>query len=102
MALDIEKQRARARRYMSRTHTARQYGITVEQRDQMISDQGGLCAICFTELIAGVKTHIDHCHETNKVRGILCINCNQALGKFKDSVQTLQNAIKYLESHHGV
>lgn len=102
MAVNHEKRKARSRRYMAKSHTVRTYGITVEQRDQMIADQDGKCAICLFELTAGCGTHVDHCHETNKVRGILCINCNHALGKMKDSVEILQRAIEYLEASSGV
>ena len=40
---------------------------------------------------------VDHCHTSNEVRGILCLKCNMALGNFKDSIENLQNAIKYLK-----
>ena len=54
------------------------------------------CAICkeVFELLA-----VDHCHETNKVRGLLCTNCNNGLGRFKDNIQFLNNAIKYLREN---
>jgi hypothetical protein len=52
------------------------------------------CAICGTK---GVKLHIDHCHMTNHVRGLLCHNCNTGLGLFKDDVRLLAAAIAYLD-----
>ena len=42
---------------------------------------------------------IDHCHDSGKVRGMLCDNCNKALGCFKDSIDNLKNAIEYLKKH---
>ena len=52
------------------------------------------CNICHKEL---ERKCIDHCHETKKIRGVLCHNCNTALGLFKDNVKVMQNAIQYLE-----
>lgn len=82
---------------MAKTHLKRKYGISPEQRDEMIKQQDGNCAIC--EQALGESPHTDHCHETNVVRGILCINCNQGLGKFKDSTDRLNAAISYLAKH---
>lgn len=72
------------------------YGITLEQRNKMIEQQDGKCAICSDVLTA---PHVDHCHETNAVRGILCNVCNIGLGYFKDDPLRLQSAIEYLEVH---
>ena len=52
------------------------------------------CDICGKEL---EKKCIDHCHETKKIRGVLCNNCNTALGLFKDDPVRIENAIRYLE-----
>lgn len=71
-----------------RGHYRRLFGLTLEQRNLLLS-QG--CQICF-----GVATHIDHCHKTGKVRGGLCNNCNTALGGFKDSPIILDSAKEYL------
>lgn len=71
------------------------YGITIDNFYQMIHDQKNKCAICrqpFTE-----TPHIDHCHKTGKIRGLLCRHCNYGLGNFKDKKQNLTNALKYLE-----
>jgi len=63
----------------------------------MFKLQNNSCKICLSELNLDSKdAHIDHCHTTNKVRGILCRNCNLALGLMKDNVISLENAIKYL------
>jgi hypothetical protein len=74
------------------------YGITVEQRDALLVSQGGVCAICRGDnSYCKHNWSIDHCHETGKVRGILCGRCNTGLGQFKDSVETLLAAARYLE-----
>lgn len=74
------------------------YNITLEDFDKMMLDQNGLCAICsipFGETHLTQKV-VDHCHETNKVRGILCFSCNAALGYFKDKISSLEKAKEYL------
>jgi hypothetical protein len=75
------------------------YDINEEQRQQMIITQNNKCAICKEEFI---KTpHTDHYndYEGNPVvRGLLCNNCNNGLGRFKDNKEYLRNAINYLEN----
>jgi hypothetical protein len=71
------------------------YGLTKEVFDVMIEKQEGACAICL--VVPEKRLHVDHCHTTNKVRGLLCSNCNMALGLFKDNTKTLERAIKYLK-----
>jgi hypothetical protein len=70
------------------------YGITQEEFDQLMVEQDGACAICVNPFI--LAPHVDHCHATGSVRGLLCTNCNTGLGKFRDSVENLQRAIAYL------
>lgn len=63
----------------------------------MIASQGGACLICKRSLGAEGRTiAIDHDHVTNKIRGILCLQCNTGLGNFCDSVEILERAIWYL------
>jgi len=71
----------------------RKYGITEEQRDKLAAAQGGKCAICESD----AELHVDHCHATNKVRGLLCRECNIGLGKFKDDLDLLERAKKYVQ-----
>lgn len=59
--------------------------------------QEGMCDICNSTFVPWTKFHIDHCHATGKVRGLLCHNCNIGLGNFKDSKESLSKAIKYLD-----
>lgn len=73
------------------------YGITVEQKEALLTAQGGRCAICGTsEPSTATGWHVDHCHSTRAVRGILCQPCNNMLGMAKDNIATLKSAIKYL------
>ncbi len=74
------------------------YGMSIEDFNLMMKSCQHKCEICGYEDKSKKKMFpvVDHCHTTGNVRGILCSNCNQALGKFKDSIAFLSNAIAYL------
>lgn len=72
-----------------------EYGVTQEKYLQMLEGQGGGCAIC-EEKPNGKKLAVDHCHTTNKVRGLLCHRCNTSLGLMRDSPTLLAKATSYL------
>ncbi|MDT0544856.1 endonuclease VII domain-containing protein [Streptomyces lonegramiae] len=74
-------------------HLKRQYGITEAERDEMVASQMGLCVIC----LKAPAAHVDHCHKTGKVRGVLCFNCNSAIGKLGDDPDIGRRAVAYLE-----
>lgn len=74
----------------------RKFGISGEQYDQMLVDQNNQCAICKKEI--GREAAVDHCHNTNKVRGLLCRKCNLGLGGFRDNVDTIRKAIEYVKN----
>ena len=60
------------------------YGVQPEEFDAMWKAQNGKCSICYRELGLGIGKHaLDHCHRTNRVRSILCLNCNVCLGWFE-------------------
>lgn len=81
----------------------RNYNITENEYLQLKLEHNNRCAICNSEgFFIGKNNHteklvVDHDHDTGAVRGILCHNCNRALGLFKDNVSFLQTAIKYLD-----
>ena len=78
----------------------KQYGITLETYRIMLENQNYSCAICGEkEKVVGRSLAVDHCHNSGKVRQLLCGNCNQALGKFKDSPELLEKAKAYLIKH---
>ena len=82
-----------------RSKFKRQYGITLDDYNNMLDKQGGGCGICGSET-AGNRTKyfaVDHCHETGKVRGLLCTKCNRGLGLFNDNPKHLLNAVNYLK-----
>lgn len=79
---------------------ARTYGLTMEEYEELIKTKQ--CAICLTDKPGQHgEWHIDHNHETGKVRGILCHHCNLALGHFKDNRANLERANAYLEVNDG-
>jgi hypothetical protein len=79
----------------------RRYGITYEDYQELLLKQNYCCAICkethSNNKRTSGKLFVDHCHTTNRVRGLLCSRCNHALGQFDDSPDKLKNAILYLE-----
>lgn len=78
-------------------HLVRKYGITADEYDRRLDEQGGGCKIC-GKILQRVSLAVDHNHKTGKVRGILCENCNRGLGMFKDDPNLLRSAIEYLEN----
>ena len=77
------------------------YDLTPEQKQTQIDYQNNQCAICQLELSDNISSdiHIDHNHETKKLRGILCSKCNMGIGMFKDNPIYLQAAIDYLSTN---
>lgn len=76
----------------------RNYGIDVEDWARMYDAQDRKCASCGDAIDFSKTTHVDHCHRTGKVRGLVCQFCNIALGGAKDSVERLRALIRYLEA----
>lgn len=75
---------------------ARMYGLTRIEYEMLTARHGGTCAICKLKTDA---LCIDHDHDTGKVRGVLCVDCNLGLGRFKDNPDRLRGAIKYLSRY---
>lgn len=70
------------------------YGISVEEYQAIYEKQEGKCAICKKPFEV---LHVDHCHNSDRVRGLLCGNCNLGIGNLQDSIELLQSAIEYLK-----
>lgn len=84
-----------------KSHLKRHYGMTLQQYQDLFDGQGGCCAICgeHHENVPHKQLMVDHCHETGKVRQLLCDLCNTALGKFRDKPELLDKAAAYLRKH---
>jgi hypothetical protein len=77
------------------------YGITLSEFELMCASQNHCCAICGGQMVIGGKhantACVDHCHATNKIRGILCSLCNKALGSLHDNINSARRLVSYLE-----
>ena len=81
-----------------RKERAARYGLTLDQVDALLLAQGHACPICRAPLDDGTRSmHVDHCHTTGNVRGLLCPNCNKGIGHFGDDPARLRAAAAYLE-----
>lgn len=78
----------------------RRHGLTRAEFDRMVADQGGGCAACGNPPTKR-PLQIDHCHDTGQIRGLLCGNCNSALGHAKDDITRLESLIVYLKMSRG-
>lgn len=94
------RRRAKSGEYRDYNYRSK-YGITLEDYNRMFEEQGGVCATCGQpeSRAATDSLAVDHDHETGKVRGLLCSNCNRSLGLLKENIGTLQNLIAYLQTH---
>jgi hypothetical protein len=91
--LDRHEKRLQARK---RSRLLHMYGITQQQYEQMLQAQGYLCALCGCELTADAVPSVDHSHETDIIRGIVCRKCNLMIGLAEDDPRLLYLGIKYL------
>lgn len=106
----VAKRLERGRKYRASTEgrirqkeskLRRTYGISYAQYKAMLDVSRGRCPICklsFDRLVKPMEPHIDHCHETSKIRGILCRKCNLAIGLLADNPTLLRRAITYLKN----
>lgn len=76
------------------------FGIRLVNYNKMFESQSGKCAICSRHQSELSRTlAVDHCHETGRIRSLLCQQCNQGLGNFRDKIESLHGAISYLTFH---
>lgn len=71
----------------------KKYGISYGDYEALLKEQKGCCALCGEISLL----HVDHCHKTNKIRGLLCMGCNIGLGCFKDNIKTINRIAEYLK-----
>ena len=74
------------------------YGISLDQFNSLLTKQNNCCAICNRVSPTGYNWHVDHCHKTGRIRGILCSKCNQGLGMFEENIISIKKAIEYLDN----
>ncbi len=102
---EVYKQSPNHRRNAYRYTIFYKYGLSEDDYDRLYTEQQGLCLICSAAIRNGFEdgakltaAHVDHCHDTGRVRGLLCHFCNCGLGNFKDNRDTLVKAIEYLDA----
>jgi hypothetical protein len=83
--------------YSRRSRVRITYGLEPKEYDELLFKQNNGCAIC-AEKPKTKSLHVDHCHTTGTVRGLLCHGCNTAIGLLKEDKDIMQKAIKYLET----
>ena len=77
------------------------FNITLDEYNDLLKNQNNKCAICKSTNPSGKGNfHVDHCHKTGKIRGLLCHHCNLGLGNFKDDTELLNIAIEYLNKQN--
>lgn len=86
----------RFRENQRRSALKRQYGITPERYDEMLTEQGSRCAICHRPPGPRCRLQIDHCHTKGTVRGLLCFKCNTFLGAINDDPAAVERLLVYL------
>lgn len=77
------------------------YGISISEYNILLESQGGRCAVCRKTQTDNRGRHffVDHCHSTGRIRGLLCYNCNSAIGMAHDDIELLKKLTQYLEHH---
>ena len=100
------RKRQAYRQLVKTKERAQAHGLTEAQYRQLLDSQGGVCAICGqperrTRKSTGVRLSlaVDHCHKTGRIRGLLCGDCNYALGILDDDIERLESAVEYLRAH---
>ena len=91
-AVYTKEWRKKNRQKVESARLQRLYGIGLEEYGALLEAQGGLCAICKKES----KLHVDRCHDSGSIRGLLCASCNVGIGFFRNDPLTLGAAASYL------
>lgn len=105
-----EKQRAYRKEWYAKnkekvreSNRLRRYGVTAEVLQEMLTNQDNRCAICTDVFDSNPRfTHVDHCHKTGRVRGLLCNRCNALIGYAKEDAAVLKAAVEYLAAERSV
>lgn len=81
------------------THLRTNYGMTLEHYEWLLDAQGGCCASCGRPNPGQRSLHVDHCHTTGKIRGLLCHHCNTAYGLLQESEELISRLLDYHRTH---
>lgn len=89
-----------AHKRASYKHRLKSYGVSPEQYEVMWDSCQGACMIC--KVVPEGLLHLDHCHKTGAIRGLLCSRCNRVLGQLKDDLDVISGMKKYLEAANEI
>lgn len=90
------KNRERRLAKMREIHLRNKFGLTPHEYDGILESQDGACALCRAAPTTGISLHVDHDHGTGEIRGLLCVRCNNALGLFREDLDLLKGAARYV------
>lgn len=90
------RNRPERKRAMRDLHFRAKYGLTADEVDELLAAQGGVCAICGERPEREASMHVDHCHDTGRIRGLLCSRCNHAIGLLREDPALFARAAEYL------
>lgn len=76
------------------------YNLSFDNYEMLIKSQNNMCLICKDIFNSSIKPCVDHCHKTDKIRGILCSKCNAGIGLLNEDIMLMRNAIKYLKNEY--
>lgn len=96
------RNRVHSRKNQRRYKLREAFNMSLQDYDNLLKAQNKGCAICGREDSGSVSSpwlHVDHCHATQKIRGLLCVSCNNGLGRFRDDPVKLRAAADYIEKH---
>ena len=95
---DLRRRHGESGRLKRKTYyLGKKYGLSYEQYSKMIVNQDNKCRLCLNEFKVKRHIHVDHCHDTGQVRGIICFKCNQSIGKLGDTIESLERVVRYLK-----
>lgn len=77
----------------------KKFGISQKEYNKLLKEQNNVCVLCGRSEELDRNFAIDHCHNSGKIRGLLCFKCNTGLGSFGDSIELLLKAVEYLKKH---
>jgi len=92
---EVEKRRV----IVQKNNYKKRYGLSIQQKQELIDKQNSKCAICTNQLKDTHDVCVDHNHTTGQIRGILCRKCNLGIGHLQDSQEILKSALKYLKKY---
>ena len=102
------KNKGKVKEYQRTTNLKKNFGISIADYEKMAKAQNNVCAICLTPETFLHKAKgqvarlaVDHCHKSGKIRKLLCVKCNRALGLFNDNPNFMESAAKYIREHNG-